>query len=341
MDALSLDLTLPLRSFDLDVALEVGRETFALAGPSGAGKTSVLRAVAGLATPERGVVECSDERWFDSERKIDTPPEDRSVGYVFQDYALFPHMTVERNIGFAGRDSGLLERLGLADLARSKPLELSGGERQRVAIARALARKPKVMLLDEPLAALDVQTRGSVRGELRRLLQELELPTLLVTHDYEDAAALADRVGVLVDGRIVQIGTPTELIAAPSTPFVADFTGANLLVGMARSRADGLTEITLEDGTVLASTAPGDGRVGLVVHPWEVTVSRQLPGDSTLNHVSGRVGGIVRLGNRVRVRIGPLTAEITATSADRMGLHEGVVAVASFKATGTRLVELG
>jgi len=341
MDTLSLDLTLPLRSFRLEVALEIGGETFALAGPSGAGKTSLLRAIAGLTTPERGVVQCAGERWFDSERKVDRRPEDRSVGYVFQDYALFPHMTVERNLHFAGRGDGLLERLGIAHLARAKPPELSGGERQRVALARALAREPKVMLLDEPLAALDVQTRGKIRGELRALLSDLGLPTLLVTHDYEDAAALADRVGVLVDGKIVQVGTPAELIAAPATSFVADFTGANLLVGVARPRRDGLTEITLDDGTVLAATEGGEGRVGLVVHPWEVTLSRELLQDSTLNHIHGPIAGIVRLGNRVRVRIGPLTAEITVASAERLDLREGDVAVASFKATGTKLVPLG
>jgi ABC-type sulfate/molybdate transport systems ATPase subunit len=341
MDALSLDLTLPLRAFGLEVALEVGRETFALAGPSGAGKTSLLRSVAGLARPERGIVECAGERWFDSERSIDRRPEERSVGYVFQDYALFPHMTVERNLTFGGRGNGLLERLGIAHLAQAKPPELSGGERQRVALARALAREPKVMLLDEPLAALDVQTRGTIRGELRGLLSDLGLPTLLVTHDYEDAASLADRVGILVDGRIVQVGTPDELIAAPATSFVADFTGANLLVGNARPRPDGLTEVILDDGTSLASTEEGVGRVGLVVHPWDVTVSRTLPVDSALNHVRGPIASAVRLGIRVRVRIGPLTAEITAASAERLELREGEVAVASFKATGTRLVSLG
>jgi molybdate transport system ATP-binding protein len=179
-----------------------------------------------------------------------------------------------------------------------------------------------------------------VRAELRGLLAEVALPTLLVTHDYEDAAALADRVGVLVDGRIVQTGTPDELVSAPASPFVADFTGANLLAGTARRRADGLTEVVLDDGTTLASTETGAGRVGLVVHPWEIAVARELPADSTLNHVRGPITSLVRVGNRVRVRVGPVTAEITAASADRMALREGDVGVASFKATGTRLVPL-
>jgi molybdate transport system ATP-binding protein len=340
MDALSLHIDLPLRAYRLELALGLGRETFALAGPSGAGKTTLLRAVAGLVRPEHGSIRCEGETWFESERRIDLSPEARSVGYVFQDYALFPHLTVERNVRLAGEVDGLLERFGIAHLARAKPGSLSGGERQRVALARALARKPRVLLMDEPLAALDVQTRAKVRAELRGLLAEVALPTLLVTHDYEDAAALADRVGVLVDGRIVQTGTPDELVSAPASPFVADFTGANLLAGTARRRADGLTEVVLDDGTTLASTETGAGRVGLVVHPWEIAVARELPADSTLNHVRGPITSLVRVGNRVRVRVGPVTAEITAASADRMALREGDVGVASFKATGTRLVPL-
>jgi ABC-type sulfate/molybdate transport systems ATPase subunit len=146
---------------------------------------------------------------------------------------------------------------------------------------------------------------------------------------------------VLVEGRIVQVGTPTDLISAPATSFVADFTGANLLVGNARPRSDGLTDVVLDDGTVLASTEHGAGRVGLVVHPWDVTLSRAQPADSALNHVRAPIAGVVRLGNRVRVRIGPLTAEITAASAERLELREGDMAVATFKATGTRLVPLG
>ena len=341
MDTLSLDIALPLRSFRLELALEVGGETVALVGPSGAGKTTVLRAVSGLVRPERGSVRCDGETWFDAAAGVDFRPEERSVGYVFQDYALFPHMTVEQNVRFAGGGAGLLERFGIAHLARVKPGELSGGERQRAALARAVARNPKALLLDEPLAALDAQTRAAVRGELRELLAGLELPTVLVTHDYEDAAALAGRVGVLVEGRIVQEGTPAELIAAPATPFVADFVGANLLLGNASARPDGLTDVTLDDGTRIVSADGARGRVGVVVYPWEVAVARALPEDSTLNHVRAPIASLVPVGNRVRVRVGPLTAEITAASGSRLELREGEPAVASFKATGTRLVPLG
>ena len=340
MDSLRFDIGLPLRSFDLELALEVGGETVALVGPSGAGKTSVLRVVAGLTRPSKGSVGCGGETWFDADRGIDRRPEERSVGFVFQDYALFPHMSVEQNVRFAGGGGEELERFGIGHLAGARPGELSGGERQRAALARALARRPKALLLDEPLAALDVQTRSAVRGELRDLIDSLSLPTLLVTHDYEDAAALASRVGVIVEGRIVQTGTPAELIAAPATPFVADFVGANLLVGNAFSRPDGLTDVTLDDGSSVVSTDRGLGRVGVVVHPWEVAISRELPADSTLNHVRGPIASLVPIGNRVRVRVGPLTAEITTSSGSRLELHEGEPAVASFKATGTRLVPL-
>ena len=219
VDGLSVDLAHPLRSFRLELTLAVDGDAVALAGPSGAGKTSILRAVAGLLRPERGRVVLGSEVWLDTERGIDVPPEERSVGYVFQDYALFPHLTVAQNVAFAGREgaSALLERFRISHLASARPYELSGGERQRVALARALARRPRVLLLDEPTAALDAHTRVAVRLELRDLLHEIGIPALLVTHDFEDAAALAARVGVLVHGRLVQLGTPTELVRRPPT----------------------------------------------------------------------------------------------------------------------------
>jgi molybdate transport system ATP-binding protein len=342
VDTLDVDLSHPLRAYRLELALEVGRETIALVGPSGAGKTTVLRAIAGLLPPERGRVALGETVWFDSDRGIDVPPEERSVGLVFQEYALFPHMTVEQNVAYGGRArvDEMLGWLGIAELSKARPDELSGGERQRVALARALARDPAVLLLDEPLTALDTHTRGRVRGELRELLAELRLPTLLVTHDFQDAAALAERIGVIADGRIVQEGTATELVAAPASPFVADFTGGNLLPGLAHATRNGLTEVVLDDGTTVISTDQGSGRVGVVVYPWEVAVARSAPDDSMQNHVSGRIASLVPVANRVRVHVGPLTAEITAASADRLGLKPGETVVASFKATGTRLVAL-
>jgi len=342
MDTLELSLDHPLRSFALSVSAALGRETLALVGPSGAGKSSVLRAIAGLLRPERGRVTLGDSVWLDTDVGVDVPPERRSVGLVFQEYALFPHLDVRRNVAFGGRHrvEELLERFRISHLADARPGDLSGGERQRVALARALARDPAVLLLDEPLSALDAHTRAIVRGELAELVGELRLPTLLVTHDFEDAAALADRVGVIVDGRILQLGTSAELLAAPADAFVASFTGANLLHGTARPGLDGLTEVVLDDASMAYSTDEGGGRVGLAVYPWEIALARSQPSDSSVNHVRGEVRSLVSLGNRVRVRVGPLTAEITAASAARLALREGEPVVASFKATATRLVRL-
>jgi ABC-type sulfate/molybdate transport systems ATPase subunit len=338
---LSATFTLPLRAFELELALAVER-TVALVGPSGAGKTSVLRAIAGLARPTAGRVALGDDVWLDVAERTFKPPEDRRVGLVFQEYALFPHLTVRRNIAYAGRArvDEYLERFRISQLADAFPGELSGGERQRVALARALARDPGVLLLDEPFSALDAHTKSAVRAEVQELLQEFGLPTLLVTHDYEDAAALADEVGVIVDGRLRQLGSPLELVSRPRDEFVASFTGANLLRGRAR-RFDGkLTRVELESGDSVFSTDVADGVVGVVVYPWEVAVGRTRIDDSAMNVIAGEVGSVVEVGNRVRVRIGPLTAEVTTSSAERLELARGGVAFATFKATGTRLVAL-
>jgi molybdate transport system ATP-binding protein len=339
---LNIRLSHPLRAFRLEVALDVGAETVALVGPSGAGKSTLLRAVAGLLRPERGSVTYGDETWHDTDSGISLPPERRSVGLVFQEYALFPHMSVAENVAYGGRARlpELLERFGLERLEHARPAELSGGERQRVALARALARDPGVLLLDEPLAALDTQTRARLRAELGERLRQLGLPTLLVTHDYSDAAALGDRIGVLVDGRIAQLGTPAELVAAPTSAFVADFTGVNFLRGVAGPSPDGLTQVRLADGAVVYSTDAGSGEVGVVVFPWEITLGPSAPADSARNRLAGRVTALTPLGNRVRVRVGPVTAEVTAASAEQLGLRSGQEVVATFKAAGTRLVPL-
>ena len=265
MDALRLDIGVPLRSFRLELALAVGKETVALVGPSGAGKSTVLRAVAGLHRPDRGQILLGERVLFDAEQGIDLPPERRGVGLVFQEYALFPHLTVEKNIGYGGKDrlAELLDRFEIAHLAKAHPAQLSGGERQRVGLARALARDPALLLLDEPMSALDAHTRASVRAELHELLRTLGLPAVLVTHDFEDAAALADRVGVIVDGKILQLGSSAELVEAPASPFVASFTGGNLVPGLARPGPDGLTSVELDAGGTVLSTdsAIGPGRV--------------------------------------------------------------------------------
>ena len=342
MVPLRLDLSLPLRSFDVELALDVEAETVALVGPSGAGKTSVLRAVAGLIRPRRGVVACGGVTWFDSAARVDRRPEDRPVGYVFQEYALFPHLTVAQNVAFGGRDGeGFLRRLDVAHLADAKPAELSGGERQRVALARALARRPRVLLLDEPMAALDAHTRAGVRAELHDVLRELRLPTVLVTHDFEDAAALADRVGVLVEGKLRQLGAPADLLGVPADPFVARLAGANVLSGVAAPAPNGLTAVLLDAGPTVYAADAGSGRADVVVYPWDVSLAREAPDDSALNHIPDEIVSVTELGNRARVRLRTLTAEVTTTSAERLHLAPGERVVASFKATQARLLSGG
>lgn len=225
-DTLSIRITVPRPRFRVTADLEVGAQTLVLVGPSGAGKSTLLRAVAGLERPREGRIAVGDEVWFDAALRVDLPPERRSVGMVFQQYALFPHMTVLGNVRFGGGPDAheLLDRLGITHLAGARPDEISGGERQRVALARALARRPRVLLLDEPMAALDPHTRDAVRQHLRDTLDGLALPTVIVSHDFEDAATLGHRVAVIDAGGIVQTGTPPELVAAPATAFVEALT---------------------------------------------------------------------------------------------------------------------
>jgi len=342
MAALALEeVVVPLRTFSLRVSLGVDG-TLALVGPSGAGKTTVLRAIAGLIRPAAGRITSRGEVWFDGAKAISLAPDRRRVGLVFQDYALFPHLSVRQNVEYARRHRAddYLDRFSIRHLERARPAELSGGERQRVALARALARDPEVLLLDEPLSALDTHTKAGVRSELHDLLRELGIPVLLVSHDFEDAAALADRVGVIVDGELRQIGSPGELVAEPADPFVASFTGANLLNGYGRPVA-GVTHVRLHDGTLVTTADQAEGEVVLAVYPWDITVSTVAPNDSAMNLICAPIRGIAELGNRVRVSIGPVSAEITADSLQRLGLQVGRTAFASFKATGTRVVANG
>ncbi len=340
--ALRVRFTHPLRGFSAssDLTVEPG-ETVALVGPSGAGKTTLLRVVAGLLRPAEGFVALDGAVLLDTARGVDVPPERRRVGYLFQEYALFPHLDVRHNVRFGARRAEdvapLLERFRIASLAHARVRELSGGERQRVALARALARDPALLLLDEPLSALDAHTRAGVRAELRELLEELGLPAIVVTHDFEDAATLADRVGVISEGQILQVDTPTDLVALPRDAFVASFTGATVLPGRVVEMQDGLSHVSLDGGLSLWSADQASGAVNVGVYPWDVSLGVDVPHDSRMNHVRAAVVSVAPMGNRTRVRVGPIVAEITAASAERLDLRPGVVAVASFKATAARL----
>jgi molybdate transport system ATP-binding protein len=334
--ALTLDLSLGLRDLALEASLEVAAgETLALVGPSGAGKTTILRCVAGLSAPDRGRVMLGEEVWCDTGTGVNLAPERRRAGLVFQDYALFPHLDVRRNVAFGGtaRVDELLQRLRISHLSRARPGQISGGERQRVALARALARDPAVLLLDEPLAALDTDTRAHVRDELQDVLSELGLPVLLVTHDARDAFALADRIGVLVGGRLRQVGTASELLDSPADAFVVRFCGGNLLTGVTTGQGTfGLSD----SGGEIAITVDAPGPVGLAVAPWQVAAGP--PGSSPVgaNVIRGAVREITREGDRVRVRVGAVVA--LCDPAQAAGLTRGAPAEAWFRTADVRVV---
>jgi len=333
----------------LSLALEVGAgECVALAGPSGAGKTTVLQTVAGLFRPERGVVACGPSIWLDTASDVCVAPERRRCGYVFQDYALFPHLSAWRNVayGIYARDRrkrayAYLERFGIdGRRAEARPANLSGGERQRVALARALARDPEVLLLDEPLSALDARTRASATHELLAVLHELRIPSLLVTHDFAEAAQFGDRVGVLDEGALVQLGPPAELSARPASAFVADFTGAVVLTGIASATADGLTVVALDGGGSIVSTDTAEGPVGASLYPWEIVLEAGSAPSSAQNHLAVEVVSITEIGGRARVALlagQPLVAEVTVTSVAALGLAPGARVTATWKAAATRL----
>jgi len=345
-----------LGDFRLDVAFDVAAgECLALAGPSGSGKTSVLRVAAGLVRPDHGRVACGERTWLDTEHGIDLPPEERRCGYVFQDYALFPHLTAWQNVAYGlrglhrrerrDRAHALLERFDIAHRADSRPRTLSGGERQRVAIARALAVEPDALLLDEPLAALDTRTRAAAGRELAAVLHAAGVPALLVTHDFQEAALLGDRVGVMDGGRIVQTGSAAELAAAPASVFVADFTGAIVLTGVAERSPDGLTLVRLDGGGDVTSPEPATGPVAVTVYPWDISLAPLRTADpgSARNHLDVDVLSVTAVGGRVRVGLAapqPLTAELTDPAVRALALEPGSRVVATWKATATRLLPL-
>ncbi len=336
-------------ALDLSLAVDPGAR-LALVGPSGAGKTSALRVAAGLLRPDAGEVVCAGHHWLDTQAGIDLAPERRSCGYLFQDFALFPRMSALANVTYPLRSGSrrarrvragaLLDRFGVGALADRRPAGLSGGERQRVALARVLARTPELLLLDEPLSALDARSRAAASRELRAVIAELGVPTIVVTHDFVEAAQLADRIAVIEAGRIVQEGTAAELAARPASTFVADLAGANVLSGTSH----GGGTIVLDGGALIVST--DEAPVGLVtatVFPWEIALELEgfAQSGSQMNNLPARVESIAPVGGRVRVGLSagqPLTAEVSPASVERLGLTPGAPVVATWKATATRVL---
>jgi molybdate transport system ATP-binding protein len=332
------DIVLARRQFTLRASLSVADEVLALVGVSGAGKTSVLRILAGLVRPESGRIALADEVWLDTARRIHLRPEQRPVGYLPQDYALFPHLSVAGNVRFAaGRPRpDLLERFHISGLAGERPGGLSGGERQRVGLARALAREPRVLLLDEPFGALDTVTRRTVRDELAAVLRELRLPAVVVTHAFEDAAALGGRVGVIDHGEIVQTGSVTELVRRPATAAVAGVTGANLLAGTSAAVPGG-TRIELDGGGTLRSGSDVVGRVDVAVHPWSLGVADPSGATftDTLVNVRESAGALELRTARLLVRLAPGAGPAGAPQpGEQIGLVAAPEDVFSYPARG-------
>jgi molybdate transport system ATP-binding protein len=338
----AVKLTLGPLDLDIEFMIEEG-EVVALLGPNGAGKTSLLRAVAGLVPLGSGYVHLDGEVLEETASGRYVPTEQRPIGFVFQDYLLFPHLSVLDNVAFGLRSRGTsrraaadkafewLDRVGLKTYAQAKPGELSGGQRQRVALARALAPDPRLLLLDEPLAALDVTTRAEVRRDLKHHLATFKGIRLVVTHDPLEAVALADRLIVMENGHLVQTGTPAEVTERPRSQYVADLVGVNLLRGVADRGS-----VQMPGGLSVAAAGAESGEVFAVIHPRAVSLHRRRPEGSPRNVWPGRAGGIELMGDRVRVRIDGevrVVAEVTPAALKELDLAEGGEIWLSFKAT--------
>ncbi len=338
---LEADVRVRLGSLELDLQVEAGDgEVVAVLGPNGAGKTTLLRALAGLQPIDSGRIALDGQVLDEPGAGPWVPAERRSVGVVFQDYVLFPHLTALENVAFGPRARGRpgapalamdwLERVGLAGQAGLRPAQLSGGQAQRVALARALAVEPRLLLLDEPLAALDATTRAEVRRELRRHLAEMRAVRLLVTHDPVDALALAGRLVIMEAGRVVQAGTPAEVAARPRTRYVADLVGVNLWRGRAEGRA------VRVGGAVISVAEEATGEVLATVHPRAVALFRQRPDGTPRNVWRARAVDIDLEGDRARVRLDgdlPVVAEVTPAAVRELDLAGGAEVWVAVKAT--------
>ncbi|HEU4615263.1 MAG TPA: sulfate/molybdate ABC transporter ATP-binding protein, partial [Kofleriaceae bacterium] len=310
-------------AFTLDLALTLAPGVTALVGPSGSGKTTAIRCLAGLERPDAGRIALGETVWFEADRRIDLPPQARRVGFVFQDYALFEHMTVANNIAFGlsvrklarpaieSRVRELLARIQLADLGARYPRELSGGQRQRVALARALAPEPALLLLDEPFGALDARVRGDLRAWMRRLHDELHVTSVFVTHDQEEALEVADRIVVMNAGKVEQVGPTGEVFDRPASAFVMGFLGGvNVLGGDGRKAYVRSHDLVLEPapGPAYRSPAIDDQESG-----------RRLP--VVVSHVR-------RIGVAARVIVtsdehGDLVVEMPFHDVARLGIERG------------------
>ncbi len=353
--SLAVDVRARREAFAVEAAFaaEPG-ETVALLGPNGAGKSTLVSVLAGLLAPEAGRVVLDEELLDDGSRHV--PPELRRIGVLFQGLLLLPHLTALENVAFPLRARGVAaaqardrarSTLNLVDAeahADARPSSLSGGEAQRVALARALVTEPRLLLLDEPLSALDITAKSRIRTLLRRVLASFGGVAVLVTHDPVDAMTLAGRIVVLEDGRVTQDATPEQVRAAPRTRYAADLVGVNLFAGRLEPDPAG-TAIRTASGDVFCDAPDGthgpvQGAMG-IVRPADVSVFLDRPAGSARNVFSGPIEFITIEGERARVGVGsapPVVAEITTASLQRLGLVEGKMVWASFKALEVRVV---
>ena len=329
---------------DLRLPLECAPVTV-LFGPSGAGKTTLLRMLAGLEQPHSGEILFRGETWFDSTRGVSLPPQKRRAGFLFQEYALFPHLSVLENIAYAAdpaRARDLLRRFDLETLAGSKPRGISGGQQQRVALARAIAAEPSLLLLDEPLSALDAATRRQTRHELRSLLLESKVPSIVVTHDRTEAIALGDWMAVMVDGRIRQTGPVQEVFRRPADARVAESVGVeNVLPAEIAGRSGELLVLRVGHRQLECVDGGENGAVFVCVRAEDVALARPGPQHSSArNRLAGTVVSVSIEGPLARVELDcgfPLVALITAQSAGEWGLRPGEEVSAIIKTTSVHI----
>jgi len=362
MRLLDLAVRCRLGDFMLDAQVVCERGPLVIIGPSGAGKSAALRAIAGVLRPDSGRISVNGRVLFDGERNIHVPAQSRQVGYVPQEYALFPHLSAEANVGFGLRGLSRDERrarvremialTGLEEQRALRPRQLSGGQRQRVALARALAVRPDVLLLDEPFAALDVPTRASLLEDVRSLIAQTGVASIFVTHDRNEALRLADTVAVMMDGRIRQVGTPGEVFGSPADEEVASFVGVETIApGRVRSVGGGVAVVEVGGQTVEGGgdVCAGD-EVLVCVRPEDVALAPVRAGDltheetSARNHLRGRVVRVAPAGPFVRVEVDVgfgLVALVTRQSVEDLGIAPGVECVATFKASAVHLIRRG
>jgi molybdate transport system ATP-binding protein len=351
---MSLEARVALRkgTLDLDVGLDVESSgVVVLLGPNAAGKTTLLRALAGLVPLERGRVALDGVVLEDTAAGVRLPTERRPIGVVFQDYLLFPHMTALENVAFGPRSRGtpragararaheMLERVGLAEVGGAKPRALSGGQAQRVALARALATDPRLLLLDEPLSAMDAGARAELRRGLSRHLAAFPGTCLVITHDPIEAMTLGDKLVVLEAGRVVQAGTPEELSSHPRSRYVADLLGLNLYRGTMKQ---GAVLLTGGQRLIAADPLPQGGEVFAVVPPRAVALHRTLPDGSPRNVWRGEVQDLDVVGNHVRAHVGgelPVIAEVTPGAVASLRLDDGGPVFVAVKAMEIEVYE--